>query len=297
MVVKPHRRPIMYKTMSYPLTYDLHDKVIVITGGAGILGTQFSKACAQAGGKVVILGRSLEKAEKLASEIRACGQHARAISADVLSKESIEKAKEEIHQAFGPVDILINGAGGNDPKATTSDEYFNEQALQTEGSKHFFNMDLEGFNGVFGLNFIGSLIPSQVFGLDMIKRSGCSILNISSMSAFNPLTKIPAYSAAKAAINNFTQWMAVHFAQEGIRVNALAPGFFATEQNRNLLFKPDGSLSDRAHKIISYTPMRRFGEPEELIGTLLWLIDPKQSQFVTGIVVPVDGGFSAYSGV
>ena len=283
--------------MSYPLNFDLSNKVVVVTGGAGVLGTEFSKACAQAGGKVVILGRSLEKAEKLAAEIRSLGQQALAVSADVLSKSSIEQAHELIKNTFGPVDILINGAGGNDPKATTSDEYFNPQALETEGAKHFFNMDLDGFNYVFGLNFTGSLIPSQVFGKDMIGRSGCSILNISSMSAFNPLTKIPAYSAAKAAINNFTQWMAVHFAKEGIRVNALAPGFFITEQNRNLLVKADGSYSDRAHKIVSSTPMKRFGEPGELIGTLLWLIDPKQSQFVTGVVVPVDGGFNAYSGV
>lgn len=283
--------------MSYPLTFDLTNKVVVVTGGAGVLGTEFSKACAQAGAKVVILGRSLDKAEKVAQDIRNMGQQAMAISADVLSKESIQAAHKKIHETFGLVDILINGAGGNDPKATTSDEFFNEKALDTEGAKHFFNMDLDGFNYVFGLNFTGSLIPSQIFGRDMINRSGCSILNISSMSAFNPLTKIPAYSAAKAAINNFTQWMAVHFAKEGIRVNALAPGFFATEQNKNLLFKPDGSLSDRAHKIVSSTPMGRFGEPEELIGTLLWLIDPKQSKFVTGVVVPVDGGFFSYSGV
>ncbi len=283
--------------MSYPLSFDLSNKVIVITGGAGVLGTEFSKACAQAGAKVVILGRSLDKAEKLAAELRSVGLHALAVSADVMSKASLEVAKELIHQTFGKVDILINGAGGNDPKATTSDEYFNMAALETEGSKHFFNMDLDGFNYVFGLNFTGSLIPAQVFGLDMVGRKGCSILNISSMSAFNPLTKIPAYSAAKAAINNFTQWMAVHFAKEGIRVNALAPGFFVTEQNKNLLIKPDGTLTDRSNKIISSTPMKRFGEPGELIGTLLWLVDPKQSEFVTGIVVPVDGGFSAYSGV
>ncbi len=283
--------------MSYPLHFDLTNKVIVITGGAGVLGTEFSKACAQAGAKVVILGRSLEKAEKLASELRSLGQQALAVSADVISKPSLESAHELIKKTFGPVDILINGAGGNDPKATTGDEYFSQAAYQTEGAKHFFNMDLDGFNYVFGLNFTGSLIPSQVFGKDMIGREGCSILNISSMSAFNPLTKIPAYSAAKAAINNFTQWMAVHFAKEGIRVNALAPGFFVTEQNKNLLIKPDGSLTDRSNKIISATPMKRFGEPGELIGTLLWLIDPKQSQFVTGVVIPVDGGFNAYSGV
>ena len=283
--------------MSYPMQFDLKSKVIVITGGAGVLGTEFSKACAEAGAKVVILGRSLEKAEKLASEIRSLGQQAMAVSADVLNKASIEAAHAQIKATFGPVDILINGAGGNDPKATTGDEYFNAQALETEGAKHFFNMDLDGFNYVFGLNFTGTLIPSQVFGKDMIGRPGCTILNISSMSAFNPLTKIPAYSAAKAAINNFTQWMAVHFAKEGIRVNALAPGFFVTEQNKALLVKPDGSLTDRSLKIINSTPMRRFGEPGELIGTLLWLIDSNQSKFVTGVVVPVDGGFNAYAGV
>lgn len=283
--------------MNYPLSFDLSNKVIVVTGGAGVLGTEFSKACAQAGGKVVILGRSLEKAEKLASEIRALGQQAMAVSADVLSKASLEKAHEAIKANFGLVDILINGAGGNDPKATTGDEYFNPNVLETEGSKHFFNMDLEGFNYVFGLNFTGTLIPSQVFGRDMVDRPGCNILNISSMSAFNPLTKIPAYSAAKAAVNNFTQWMAVHFAQAGIRVNALAPGFFVTEQNKALLVKPDGSMTDRSLKIVGSTPMKRFGEPSELIGTLLWLIDSNQSKFVTGVVVPVDGGFNAYSGV
>lgn len=283
--------------MNYPLTFDLKDKVIVITGGAGVLGTAFSKACAQAGGKVVILGRSLDKAQKLADEICANGKKAMAVSADVLSKESILEAHAKIRQTFGSVDILINGAGGNDPKATTKDEYFNRDALNIEGQKHFFNMDLEGFNYVFGLNFTGTLIPSQVFGMDMIDKEGACILNISSMSAFNPLTKIPAYSAAKAAINNFTQWMAVHFAKQGIRVNALAPGFFATEQNRALLFKPDGSLSERAHKIIEGTPMGRFGQPNELIGTLLWLIDSNQSKFVTGVVIPVDGGFYSYSGV
>jgi len=281
----------------YPLAFDLKDKVVVVTGGAGVLGSHFSMACAHAGAKVVIIGRSLEKAEKLADHIKADGYKALAISADVLSKESIEKAHKVILDTFGKVDILINGAGGNDPKATTFDEYFNDETVAQDTKKHFFNLDIEGFNEVFGLNFTGTLIPSQVFAKDMIGRKGCSIVNISSMSAFNPLTKIPAYSAAKAAINNFTKWMAVHFAQEGIRVNALAPGFFATEQNKALLFKEDGSLTARSHKIISSTPMRRFGEPEELVGTLLWLIDAKQSQFVTGIVIGVDGGFSAYQGV
>ena len=283
--------------MSYPLAFDLRDKVVVITGGAGVLGAHFSKACAQAGAKVAIIGRSLEKALSLANEIKEDGYPALAISANVLDKESLEQAHQTILDTFGKVDILINGAGGNDPKATTFDEYFNKETVETNEKKHFFNMDIEGFKGVFGLNFTGTLLPTQIFAKDMIGRPGCSILNISSMSAFNPLTKIPAYSAAKAAINNFTKWMAVHFAKEGIRVNALAPGFFATEQNRALLFKADGSLTDRSHKIISSTPMGRFGEPEELVGTLLWLIDPKQSQFVRGIVVGVDGGFSAYQGV
>lgn len=281
----------------YPLTFDLTDKVVVITGGAGVLGSSFSKACAQAGAKVVILGRSLEKALKLKDEIAASGYTALAVSADVLNKESIEKAKEIVNQVFGPVDILINAAGGNDPKAITKDEYFNEETVLKNEDMHFFNMDLRGFDYVFGLNFQGTLIPSQVFMKDMIGKEGCSVLNISSMSSYNPLTKVAAYSAAKAAINNFTQWMAVHFAQAGIRVNAMAPGFFVTEQNKNLLVNADGTLTPRSHKIIEATPMKRFGEPDELIGTLLYLIDPKQSKFVTGIVVPVDGGFSSYSGV
>lgn len=281
----------------YPLTFDLTDKVVVITGGAGVLGSSFSRACAQAGAKVVILGRSLEKALKLKDEIAKSGYTALAVSADVLNKESIEKAKEIVNQVFGPVDILINAAGGNDPKATTKDEYFNEETVLNNQDMHFFNMDLKGFDYVFGLNFQGTLIPSQVFMKDMIGKEGCSVLNISSMSSYNPLTKVAAYSAAKAAINNFTQWMAVHFAQAGIRVNAMAPGFFVTEQNKNLLVNADGTLTPRSHKIIEATPMKRFGEPDELIGTLLYLIDPKQSKFVTGIVVPVDGGFSSYSGV
>ncbi len=281
----------------YPLTFDLTDKVVVITGGAGVLGSSFSKACAQAGAKVVILGRSLEKALKLKDEIAKSGYTALAVSADVLNKESIEKAKEIVNQVFGPVDILINAAGGNDLKATTKDEYFNEETVLKNEHMHFFNMDLKGFDYVFGLNFQGTLIPSQVFMKDMIGKEGCSVLNISSMSSYNPLTKVAAYSAAKAAINNFTQWMAVHFAQAGIRVNAMAPGFFVTEQNKNLLVSADGTLTPRSHKIIEATPMKRFGEPDELVGTLLYLIDPKQSKFVTGIVVPVDGGFSSYSGV
>ncbi|CCV66578.1 D-mannonate oxidoreductase [Paracholeplasma brassicae] len=281
----------------YPLTFDLTDKVVVITGGAGVLGSSFSRACAQAGAKVVILGRSLEKASKLKDEIAKSGYHALAVSADVLNKESIEQAKEIVNQVFGPVDILINAAGGNDLKATTKDEYFNEETVLKNEDMHFFNMDLNGFDYVFGLNFQGTLIPSQVFMKDMIGKEGCSVLNISSMSSYNPLTKVAAYSAAKAAINNFTQWMAVHFAQAGIRVNAMAPGFFVTEQNKNLLVNADGTLTPRSHKIIEATPMKRFGEPDELVGTLLYLIDPKQSKFVTGIVVPVDGGFSSYSGV
>ncbi|MDY3196316.1 MAG: SDR family oxidoreductase [Paracholeplasma sp.] len=281
----------------YPLTFDLTDKVVVITGGAGVLGSSFSRACAQAGAKVVILGRSLEKALKLKDEIAASGYTALAVSSDVLNKESIEQAKEIVNQVFGPVDILINAAGGNDLKATTKDEYFNEETVLKNEDMHFFNMDLKGFDYVFGLNFQGTLIPSQVFMKDMIGKEGCSVLNISSMSSYNPLTKVAAYSAAKAAINNFTQWMAVHFAQAGIRVNAMAPGFFVTEQNKNLLVSADGTLTPRSHKIIEATPMKRFGEPDELVGTLLYLIDPKQSKFVTGIVVPVDGGFSSYSGV
>lgn len=273
----------------------LKDKVVVITGGAGVLGAGFTNALAKQGAKVAILGRDLAKAQKLAEEINNAGGKALGVSADVCDEASLRKAHQEINAELGLVDILINGAGGNHPKGTTADVFFDSQN-KTEGLQTFFGLDTEGLRFVFDLNFIGTLLPTQVFAADMIGREGCSILNVSSVSAFHPLTKVPAYSAAKAAISNLTEWLSVYFAKEGIRVNAISPGFFLTEQNRALLTNEDGSLTERGNKILSQTPMGRFGEPNDLDSTLLWLCNPA-SRFVTGIVVAVDGGFLAYAGV
>ena len=214
----------------------------------------------------------------------------------LLDKESLKKAHDVVLEKFGPCEVLINGAGGNNPKGTTTSEYFSKEDMLDENARSFFDLDQDGVSFVFNLNFLGTLLTTQAFATDMLETGGC-IVNISSMNAFTPLTKIPAYSGAKAAVSNFTQWLAVHFANCNIRVNAIAPGFFATNQNRALLFNEDGSLTPRSHKIISQTPMGRFGEPEELLGTLRFLIDNDASGFVTGITIPVDGGFSAYSGV
>jgi NAD(P)-dependent dehydrogenase (short-subunit alcohol dehydrogenase family) len=276
---------------------NLKDKVVVITGGAGVLGSAFTLAVAKAGAKVVIIGRNEQKAQKFADELMQKGYQAMGVAANVLDIQSLEEAHQKVLHTFGKTNILINCAGGNDPKATTQDEYFNLNNYETKSTRGFFDLDLNAFNDVFGLNFTGTLLPTQVFAKDMIGSDHPTIVNISSMSAFNPLTKIPAYAAAKAAINNFTQWLAVHFASSGIRVNAIAPGFFSTEQNATLLWNPDGTPTPRTKKIISQTPMGRFGEAHELMGTLLWLLDHEASGFVTGVVVPVDGGFSAYSGV
>ncbi|MES2240202.1 MAG: SDR family oxidoreductase [Bacteroidota bacterium] len=273
----------------------LKDKVVVITGGAGVLGSGFTNALVKQGAKVAILGRDLEKATKLADEIISAGGKALGISADVCDEASLRKAHQEINEQLGLVDILINGAGGNHPKGTSADVFFDREN-KTTGLQTFFGLDTEGLRFVFDLNFIGTLLPTQVFAADMIGREGCSILNISSVSAFHPLTKVVAYSAAKAAISNLTEWLSVYFAKEGIRVNAISPGFFLTEQNRTLLTNEDGSLTERGNKILSQTPMGRFGEPNDLDSTLLWLCNPA-SRFVTGIVVAVDGGFLSYAGV
>lgn len=282
--------------MNLPFQPDLSGKVAVVTGGAGVLCSEFARAMAQCGAKVAILNRTLSKAEKLAEEIKAAGGEAAAVQVDVTDAASVKAAHEAVLEKYGKCDILINGAGGNNARANTDKEYFELGDIEAD-VKSFFDLDGEGMEFVFNLNFIGTLLPTQAFARDMVGREGCTILNVSSMNAFTPLTKIPAYSGAKAAVSNFTQWLAVHFAKAGIRVNAIAPGFFSTEQNRTLLWNEDGTPTARTGKILAATPMGRFGTPDELIGALLFLVDSRASAFVTGIVLPVDGGFSAYSGV
>ncbi|MGB6152586.1 MAG: SDR family oxidoreductase [Pricia sp.] len=273
-------------------------KTIVLTGAGGVLCSTLAEALAKEGHKIAVLDLKKEAADKVADTINASGGTAIGVVANVLEKASLENAKKEVNDNLGPCDILINGAGGNHPLGTTSNPFLEEADLEntTEGFKTFFDLDTEGIQFTFNLNFIGTLLPTQVFAADMVGRAGCSILNISSMNAFTPLTKIPAYSGAKAAVSNFTQWLSVHFSKVGIRVNALAPGFFLTDQNRALLTESDGSLTSRGNTIIGQTPMGRFGTPEDLIGTTLWLCG-EGAAFVTGVVVPVDGGFSAFSGV
>jgi NAD(P)-dependent dehydrogenase (short-subunit alcohol dehydrogenase family) len=283
--------------MKTPFKINLNDKVCVVTGGGGVLCSAFAKALAANGAKVAVLDLRVENANKVAEEINANGGKAIGVEANVLVKESLEKARLEILEKFGTCDILLNGAGGNHPKGTTSNEILRPEDLEKEGITTFFDLDPDGIQFVFNLNFIGTLLPTQIFSRDMIGKKGSVIINISSMNAFTPLTKIPAYSGAKAAVSNFTQWLAVHMSGVGIRVNAIAPGFFLTDQNRSLLTNEDGSYTARASKILGQTPMGRFGEPDELIGTLLWLVDEGASGFVNGTVIPVDGGFSAFSGV
>ena len=280
--------------MNLPYQVSFAGKVVVITGAGGVLCGDMARAFAQAGAKVAALDLNEEAVEKLAEELRAQGYICRGYKANVLEREALEAVHQQVVADLGPCDILVNGAGGNNPRATTDNEYQHEAK---EGQKTFFDLEAGGVDFVFRLNFQGTLLPTQVFAKDMVERhSGC-ILNISSMNAFTPLTKIPAYSGAKAAVSNFTQWLATHFAGTGIRCNAIAPGFFLTEQNRTLLTNPDGSLTPRSGKILAATPMGRFGRPEELIGTLLFLTDDAASGFITGTVIPVDGGFRAYSGV
>lgn len=311
------------------------NKNIVITGAGGVLCSEFARALAQDGGNIIMLDKNPGSIEALERELKQAGLSAAAIQADVLDKSSLMRAREIMLNKFGPCDILINGAGGNHPDGTTGGETFlpepaapfspdgiqadntaqknretaalspdkqaaspdGRQAVQTApNGKTFFELEPEAVGFVFDLNFLGVFLSTQVFGADMTKGGGC-IINISSMNAYRPLTKIPAYSAAKAAVSNFTQWLAVHFAPCGIRVNAIAPGFFATAQNKSLLFEPNGELSARSKKIISHTPMGRFGTPKDLLGALRFLTDENASGFITGITLPVDGGFSAYSGV
>jgi NAD(P)-dependent dehydrogenase (short-subunit alcohol dehydrogenase family) len=285
--------------MAVPFKVDLSGKVAVVTGGTGILCSEMSRALGECGAKVAVLGRRKDAADQLAAEISKAGGKAIGVSADVLDKAKLEAAAAVIEKELGPIDILLNGAGGNHPKGTTSMEYLNPDDLGkvVEGVNTFYDLDPEGLQYVFNLNFLGTLLPCQVFTKAMVARRSGVILNVSSASAIRPLTKVMAYGAAKAAVSNFTQWMAVHFSRANVRVNAIVPGFFLTEQNRNLLTKPDGSMTPRGEKIVGHTPMGRFGKAEELLGALLWLADDRASGFVTGSIVVVDGGFAAYSGV
>jgi NAD(P)-dependent dehydrogenase (short-subunit alcohol dehydrogenase family) len=277
--------------LKLPFYVDLKGKTAVVTGGAGVLCSQMAKALGACGANVAILNRTLEKGEKVAAEI---GDNAMAVQADVLDIEALKRARDLICDKWGKVTILINGAGGNNPSATTDDEEYDAAG---ENIKDFFQLDAGKIRDVFDLNYQGTLLPTQVFAQEMVGMPGATVINISSMSGFRPLTKVLGYSGAKAAINNLTQWMAIYFAKSGLRVNAIAPGFYATDQNRTLLFKENGEPTLRTGKILAATPMGRFGEAEELIGTLLYLISPEASGFVNGVVIPVDGGFNAYSGV
>ena len=282
--------------MKLPFEINLKNKVAVITGAGGVLCSDFAKALAKSGAKVALLDINLEAASAFAKEINEDGGIAIAVKANCLEKASLEEARLEVNEKLGPCDILINGAGGNNPRATTDKEYFEIGDIDAD-TKSFFDLDADGVGFVFNLNFLGTLIPTQAFVPQMIGKEDCSILNISSMNAYTPLTKIPAYSGAKAAISNFTQWLAVHFSRVGIRVNAIAPGFFSTKQNAKLLWNDDGTPTARTGKILAATPMGRFGKTEELEGALLFLLNSRAASFITGTVLPVDGGFSAYSGV
>jgi len=283
------------KKEELPLAVDYTNKVVVITGAGGVICSCLAEALALSGAKVALLDLHLDKAQEFAEIIKKEGGIAEGFECNVLDKASLEKCHEDVVKKLGSCDILINGAGGNNPKATTSQEYYEEKKNDLDIS--FFDLTQDGVQFVFNLNFIGTLLPTQVFAKDMLGKKGCSILNISSMNAFTPLTKIPAYSAAKAGVSNFTEWLAVHFAKEGIRVNAIAPGFFSTAQNASLLWNKDGSPTERTGKILAATPFGRFGEVEELVGPTLFLLDAKASSFITGVVLPIDGGFNAYSGV
>ena len=275
---------------------DLTGKVAVVTGAGGVLCSAFSKTLARAGAKVALLDLNYDSAKQFADEITAEGGVAKAYKCNVLDKAACYEVADEVKKDLGPCDILVNGAGGNNPKATTDKEFFELGDIDAD-TKNFFDLESDGVGFVFNLNFLGTLIPTQAFARQMVGREGCNILNISSMNAYTPLTKIPAYSGAKAAISNFTQWLAVHFSKVGIRVNAIAPGFFSTKQNAKLLFNEDGTPTARTGKILAATPMGRLGESNELEGGLLFLLNNEAAGFITGVVLPIDGGFSAYSGV
>ena len=276
-----------------PKHENLKDRVAVITGGSGVLCSEMARELARQGVKVAILNRNAETGQEIVDGIKEAGGTAISVVADVLDRSSLELAKTEVVKRFGRVDLLINGAGGNHPDAITDPEIYDEN----EEKQSFFDLDENGFSNVFSTNFTGTFLATQVFGKELLKVEAPSILNLSSMSSYTPLTKVPAYSAAKASINNFTMWLAVHFAETGLRVNAIAPGFFLTRQNRDLLLDEAGNYTARSNKIITATPMKRFGRPEDLLGTMLFLVDESYSGFVTGTTIQVDGGFMAYSGV
>lgn len=282
--------------MKNPINTDLHGKVAVVTGAGGVLCSSFSKVLARAGAKVALLDLNEAAAAGFAAEIEAEGGVAKAYKCNVLDKDMCKAVAEQVKADLGPCDVLVNGAGGNNPRATTDKEYYEEGDLDAD-TKSFFDLEASGVEFVFNLNFLGTLLPTQAFAAQMVGRKGCSIVNVSSMNAFCPLTKIPAYSGAKAAVSNFTQWLAVHFSRAGIRVNAIAPGFFVTKQNEKMLFHDDGTPTLRTGKILAATPMGRFGKAEELDGALLFLLNEEAASFITGVVLPIDGGFSAYSGV
>lgn len=285
--------------MKLPFKIDLEGQVAVVTGAGGILCSEMAKALALCGAKVAVVDRSIENATAIVNEIEKIGGTAIPIIFDVLKKEEIEKGRDEIIKKWGKVDLLINGAGGNSPLATTTMENFTPDTLanKKEGDMTFFDLPFENMRWVMDLNLFGTILPCQVFGEEMVKVQKGNIINISSMNAFIPLTKIPMYSAGKAAVSNFTQWLATHLAPVGVRVNAIAPGFFETHQNYKLLHNDDGSYSPRAQKIILGTPMAKFGAPQDLIGAILYLACDEASGFVSGINMPIDGAFSAYSGV
>lgn len=282
--------------MKLPFEIDLKDKVVVVTGAGGIICSYLANAIAKCGAKVALLDLNKAAAQVYADEMTNEGLVAKAYGCNVLDKESLEACHQEVLRDLGPCDILINGAGGNNPRATTDNEYAELDDAAKE-IKTFFDLEKSGVECVFNLNFIGTLLPTQVFAKDMVGRSGCNVLNISSMNAYTPLTKIPAYSGAKAAVTNFTQWLAVHFSHIGIRVNAIAPGFFSTKQNAALLWNADGTPTARTGKILAATPMGKFGEIEDLVGATLFLLSNEAAGFITGVTIPIDGGFSSYSGV
>lgn len=278
---------------------NLKGRVAVVTGGGGVLCSGFSKDLARQGMKVAVLDLREEAAQKVADEIKAEGFEAIGVGCNVLETESLQAARKIINETYGTCDLLLNGAGGNHPAGTTTKDKLelSDIANKAEGVKTFFDLDPKGIEFVFNLNFLGTLLTTQCFAGDMVGKENACIINVSSMNSYKPLTRIPAYSAAKAAVSNFTQFMAVHFSEVGIRVNAIAPGFFSTNQNKALLYNEDGSLTARSEKILGHTPLGRFGVPEDITGTLLFLSDETYSKFVTGVIIPVDGGFSAYSGV